>query len=190
MLTLLEDSFRIDIKAMKKIVFTTVTMLSLSLWTTFAVAQTADTESAQAQNNEQITNDEAQELVAAANSSKINIQTRPEIMGLWGMEIPQNQSCVEYYNFSGENSMVIKSADEWSIAQYQYEAPSNRSESLPMLIFKISYDNNEMDCSGVKQDQSNELSKFFVKWVNQNQIQFCATQRGENCFATLNKQLP
>ena len=65
MLTLLEDSFRIDIKAMKKNVFTTVTMLSLSLWTTFAVAQTADTESAQTQNNEQITNDEAKANVLA-----------------------------------------------------------------------------------------------------------------------------
>ena len=175
---------------MKKNVVMTAILLSLGVSSTLTLAQTADTQAAQAQNNEQMTNDEAQELVAAANSSKINIQTRPEIMGLWGMEIPQNQSCVEYYNLSSQNSMVIKSADEWSIAQYQYEAPSNRSESLPMLIFKISYDNNEMDCSGVKQDQSNELSKFFVKWVNQNQIQFCGTQRGENCFATLNKQLP
>ncbi|MFC3902349.1 hypothetical protein SAMN05421749_10394 [Acinetobacter marinus] len=175
---------------MKKIVCTTVAMMSLGFWTTLAVAQTADTEVAQAQNNEQITNEEAQELVAAANSSKINIQTRPEIMGLWGMEIPDNKRCVEYYNFSGENNMVIKSDQEWSIGQYQYQAPSNRSEYLPTLIFQIKYDNNQTDCSGVKQDQTGEIQQFFVKWVNPTQIQFCGNQRGEQCFATLNKQLP
>lgn len=175
---------------MKKNVVMTAMLLSLGVSSTLTLAQTADTEAAQAQNNEQMTNDEAQELVAAANSSKINIRTRPEIMGLWGMEIPKNQSCVEYYNFSGENNVVIKSDSEWSIGQYQYQAPSNRSEYLPTLIFQIKYDNNEMDCSGVQQDQTGEIQQFFVKWVNPNQIQFCGNQRGENCFATLNKQLP
>lgn len=175
---------------MKKNVVMAAMLLSLGVSSTLTLAQTADTQAAQAQNNEQMTNDDAQELVAAANSSKINIQTRPEIMGLWGMEIPKNQSCVEYYNFSGENNVVIKSDSEWSIGQYQYQAPSNRSEYLATLIFQIKYDNNEMDCSGVQQDQTGEIQQFFVKWLNPNQIQFCGNQRGENCFATLNKQLP
>jgi hypothetical protein len=34
--------------------------------------------------------------------------TRPEIMGLWGMEIPNNKKCVEYYNFRGMNEVVLK----------------------------------------------------------------------------------
>ena len=165
-------------------------MLSLSLWTTFALAQTADTESAQAQNNEQITNDEAQELVAAANSSKINIQTRPEIMGLWGMEIPNNKKCVEYYNFRGMNEVVIKSNQEWSYGLYDYQPSEDHKERLPALVLQIKYDNNQMDCSGQTLDQTGEVSQYFVKWENDHTINFCANEKGEKCFATLRRVLP
>lgn len=123
-------------------------------------------------------------------AGQFNIVTRHEIMGLWGMEIPKNQQCLEYYNFSSPTDVVINSAQEWSIGQYQYQVPGNRSEQYPALIMQIKYDNNEKDCSGVQQDQTGEIQQFFVKWVSPKQIQFCASNKGDNCFATLNRVLP
>ena len=146
------------------------------LCSTFTLANTAPVETKKAE--------------AAPASGLINIITRPEIMGLWGMEIPANKQCVEYYNFRQNNEVVIKSAKEWSIGQYQYQPQNNRSEQLPALVMQIKYDNNEVDCSGVQNDQAGEVQHFFVKWVNKEQIQFCASNNGENCFATLNRSLP
>ena len=124
------------------------------------------------------------------NAGKISIVTHSDLIGTWGMDIPSNKQCIEYYNFKSENDVVINSAKEWSIGQYQYQAPSNRSDQLPAMVMQIKYDNNEKDCSGVQVDQTGELQQFFIKWVTDQQIQFCATNKGDNCFATLNKVLP
>ncbi|KAA8734771.1 hypothetical protein F4V57_03135 [Acinetobacter qingfengensis] len=126
----------------------------------------------------------------ADNQGSISIINRPEIVGLWGMDIPNNKQCVEYYNFRGNNEVVVKSAQEWSIGQYQYQAPNNRAEVLPMLIMQIKYDNNEKDCSGIQEDQTGQIQQFFVKWINPQKIEFCGTEKGQQCFAILNKQLP
>lgn len=126
----------------------------------------------------------------ALDAGQFNIMTRHEIMGLWGMEIAKNRQCVEYYNFRSATDVVINSAKEWSIGQYQYQVPGNRSEQLPSLIMQIKYDNNEKDCSDVQQDQTGEIQQFFVKWVTPQQIQFCASNKGENCFAILNRVRP
>lgn len=130
------------------------------------------------------------EAEVAALAGKISIVTRSDLMGTWGMDIPTNKQCIEYYNFRSESEVVINSGKEWSIGQYQYQAPNNRSEQLPALVMQIKYDNNEKDCSGVQVDQTGELQQFFIKWVSDKQIQFCASNKGENCFATLNKVLP
>lgn len=167
-------------KFMKKIALT----ICCTLCSTFALAQNTPETKQQPETSPEI------QAESVANASTIRITTRPEILGLWGMEIPPNQQCVEYYNFRGSNEVVIKSDQEWSLGQYQYQVPNNRSEQLPALIFHIKYDNNEKDCSGVQEDQTGEIQQFFVKWVNPQQIQFCGSDKGDNCFATLNKQLP
>ncbi|MCP5613370.1 hypothetical protein NL294_27060, partial [Klebsiella pneumoniae] len=78
----------------------------------------------------------------------IRISTRPEILGLWGMQIPNNKKCVEYYNFRGGNEVVVNSGKEWSAGLYDYQAsPDNTQEKLPALIMQIKYENNEVDCS-------------------------------------------
>lgn len=163
---------------MKKIVLA----ISTVLWSVSAMANTNQTILA--------TETDSGAVQQAPASGLINIVTRPEIMGLWGMEIPTSKQCVEYYNFRQDNGVVIKSADEWSLGQYQYQVPSNRSEQLPALVMQIKYDNNEKDCSGNQVDQTGEVQQFFVKWINQQQIQFCANHNGENCFATLHRSLP
>ena len=128
--------------------------------------------------------------VSVNEEPNINIITRHEIMGLWGMEIPKNPKCIEYYNFSTASDVIVNSDKEWSIGQYQYQVPNNRSEQLPALVIHIKYDNNEKDCSGVQENQTGEVQQFFVKWNASDQIEFCAGNKGENCFATLNRIRP
>ncbi len=130
----------------------------------------------------------APQQVTKANA--IRVTTRPEIMGLWGMEIPNNKKCVEYYNFRGSSDVVIKSGQEWSYGLYDYQPSEDHKERLPALILQIKYDNNEKDCSGQAQDQTGEVSQYFVKWSNDHTIDFCANEKGDKCFATLRRVLP
>jgi hypothetical protein len=132
----------------------------------------------------------ASQAAVEVDSSSINVINRPEIMGLWGMEVPNNKQCVEYYNFRANNEVIVNSALEWSVGQYQYHAPNNRAEVLPMLIMQIKYDNNQKDCSDTQEDQTGQVQQFFVKWNTPQQIEFCGTEKGQQCFATLNKKLP
>lgn len=123
--------------------------------------------------------------------SLIRISTRPEILGLWGMDMPQNKKCVEYYNFRSGNEVVVNSAKEWSVGMFEYQpSPDNTLSILPTLVMQVNYENNETDCSGNKVDQSGEVSQYFVKWKNANQINFCASELGKDCFATLHRVLP
>lgn len=127
---------------------------------------------------------------ASAVANTFRIVTRPEIMGLWGMEIPTNRKCVEYYNFKSDNNVIIKSGDEWSSGIYDYQLPQDTTAQVPALILQVKYDNNQKDCSGNQEDQSGEVSQYFVKWQNPYTINFCATEKAEQCFATLRRILP
>ena len=127
---------------------------------------------------------------ASAVANTFRIVTRPEIMGLWGMEIPTNRKCVEYYNFKSDNNVIIKSGDEWSSGIYDYQLPQDTTAQVPALILQVKYDNNQKDCSGNQEDQSGEVSQYFVKWQNPHTINFCPTEKAEQCFATLRRILP
>jgi hypothetical protein len=125
------------------------------------------------------------------DQNSIRISTRPEILGLWGMEMPKDKKCVEYYNFRGGNQVVVHSAKEWSTGMFEYQpSPDNTLSTLPTLVMQVNYENNEVDCSGNKVDQSGEISQYFVQWKNNNQINFCASELGKDCFATLRRVLP
>lgn len=164
---------------MKKTALITALFLSFSSFT-MAAEQTTQVQTAPAST-----------VTATNKTSYIRINTRPEILGLWGMEIPNNKKCTEFYNFRGQNEVVVNSGKEWSIGLFDYQpSPDNTLEKPPVLIMQIKYENNEIDCSGQKQDQSGEVSQYFVKWINKNQINFCASDKGDQCFATLNRVLP
>jgi len=62
---------------------------------------------------------------AAEIPNTFTVKTRPEIVGLWGMEIPNNKKCIEYYNFKGNNNVVIKSGDEWTSGTGSFAADSS-----------------------------------------------------------------
>ena len=124
-------------------------------------------------------------------ANTIKITTRPEILGLWGMDIPGNKKCVEYYNFRGSNEVVVNSGKEWSAGLYDYQpSPDNTLEKWPALVMQIKYENNEKDCSGFKEDQTGEMSNVFVRWENSNSIDFCADEKGDKCFVSLHRIRP
>ncbi|MDM1765423.1 MULTISPECIES: hypothetical protein [unclassified Acinetobacter] len=133
----------------------------------------------------------ASQVITPLVANTIRISTRPEILGLWGMEIPNNKKCVEYYNFRGGNEVVVNSGKEWSIGLFDYQpSPDNTKEKLPALIMQIKYENNQVDCSGYQENQAGEVSQYFVRWKNENTIKFCASEKEDKCFATLNRVLP
>lgn len=124
-----------------------------------------------------------------ANDNPIQIISKSEIVGLWGMEVTSNKKCTEYYNFKSNQEVIIKSGQEWSNGLYEYH-PALDAQSLAALVLKIKYDNNEVDCSGQQIDQSDEVSQYFVQWKSPNTINFCNNDKAEQCFATLYRVLP
>ena len=132
------------------------------------------------------TNVNQQTVMSAVNSYQS--VSRPEISGLWGMSIPNNKRCVEYYNFKNNNQVVINSGKEWSTGLYDYQP--QEAEVAPVLVLQIKYDNNEVDCSGRKEDQTGEISQYYVNWKSPSVINFCDGEKGKDCFATLQRILP
>jgi hypothetical protein len=131
-----------------------------------------------------------EEMDLVEDSNPIRIVTRPEIVGLWGMQIANNKKCIEYYNFKSNNNVVIKSGQEWSSGIYDYQSSQEERSALPALILQVKYDNNEVDCSGYSEDQTGEISQYFVQWKNSSTINFCSNEKAEQCFATLRRILP
>lgn len=136
------------------------------------------------------TEQETDGIADSAMSNTIRIQTRPEIVGLWGMQIANNKKCVEYYNFKSNNDVIIKSGQEWSSGIYDYQPSQEERSLLSALILQVKYDNNERDCSGLQEDQTGEISQYFVQWKNASTINFCSNDKAEQCFATLRRVLP
>jgi hypothetical protein len=143
-----------------------------------------------AENNKLVQAQKAEEQSQASAVNSFRVITRPEIVGLWGMEIPNNRKCIEYYNFKSNNDVVIKSGSEWSSGMYDYQPAQDLDNQIPALILQVKYDNNEVDCSGNQSDQTGEISQYFVQWKNASTINFCANEKGEQCFATLRRVLP
>ena len=106
------------------------------------------------------------------------------------MEIPNNHKCVEYYNFKSNSDVVIKSGAEWSTGIYDYQPSTDKNVQLPALILQVKFDNNQVDCSGSQEDQTGEMSQYFVKWQSPSTINFCANDKAQQCFATLRRVLP
>ena len=160
---------------MKKAYLTVLLMLSSSL--VMATDNKNTTQNADVKNRVEVVN-------------RFKVTTRSELVGLWGMEIPNNRKCIEYYNFKGNNDVVIKSGSEWSSGVYDYQPAEDPNAQIPALILQVKYDNNQMDCSGSQQDQTGEISQYFVKWKSPSVINFCANEQAEQCFATLRRVLP
>lgn len=134
--------------------------------------------------SEQTTN----QFQSAVNTVKISL--KPEIVGLWGMNIDNKRKCTEFYNFKSNNEFIVKSDKEWTTGFYEYEPMMNADDKRSILTLQVNHDNNEVDCSGNKIDQSDEVSQYSVKWTNSQSIELCNPERPDDCFATLNRVLP
>ena len=132
----------------------------------------------------------SQENQFRSSVNTVKISLKPELVGLWGMEMDKKNQCVEYYNFKSNNELVVKSGKEWTTSFYEYEPMVDMDDQINILTIQVNYDNNEIDCSGDQVNQTGELSQYNVKWKTPKTIEFCSTEQKDQCFATLNRVLP
>lgn len=126
--------------------------------------------------------------VQSTNTVKVSL--KPEIVGLWGMPIPNNKKCTEYYNFQSNNNLIVNSGAEWSTGFYEYQPNQDADDKQSMLMINIKYDNNQTDCSGNRIDQTDEVSQYLVKWRDAKSFELCSVEENSNCFAILRKISP
>ncbi len=114
----------------------------------------------------------------------LNIQSSPNKNLVTSTKAP-NQ-CRELYNFAADNEVWTVSGKELTYGRYLI---THREEGLPIIAIKTIYDNNEVDCSGNKIDQTDEALIAFVNHDG-NQMQWCADPDGKECFMNFNRILP
>jgi hypothetical protein len=89
-----------------------------------------------------------------------------------------------------KGDVVIKSGAEWTYGNYVYQVPAASEPGTPILAMRIQYDNLQTDCSGNAIDQRGEDQQQYVKWTGPSSMEFCGTQDGSQCFASLKRVLP
>ena len=100
---------------------------------------------------------------------------------------PQND-CQETYTFAEDNKMWSVSGAEWTYGRY---VVSHQEEGLPLIAINTIYDNNEVDCSGNRVDQSGEMMLAFVDYESDiPYMHWCEDKEGKACFMTFKKKLP
>lgn len=129
-------------------------------------------------------------VVADNMQNNIKISTRPALVGLWGMPIPENKKCTEYYNFKSNHDVFIRSGAEWSYGNYDYQPRIDLNNSSALLNLHIRHDNNEIDCSGIQEDQSGEMTRVAITWHTPSHISFCLEDHPNQCFASLRRIYP
>ncbi|MBF7691538.1 MULTISPECIES: hypothetical protein [Acinetobacter] len=120
----------------------------------------------------------------------ITIVPRPVIYGLWGIELPNNKKCMEFYNFKTGNRLVINSASEWATGVYDYQPSPDNNVKVGALAIQMKFDNNQPDCSGQRTEVNTDVAQYYVHWKDQNNLQFCTSADGNQCFVNLKRILP
>ena len=98
----------------------------------------------------------------------------------------QSTQCRELYNFAADNEMWAVSGKEWTYGRYLV---THLEEGLPLIAIKTIYDNNEVDCSGNKIDQTDESLIAFLKHKD-NEMEWCADAEGKECFMSFHRVRP
>ncbi|MER2163778.1 MAG: hypothetical protein ABS921_06590 [Psychrobacter alimentarius] len=114
----------------------------------------------------------------------LNIQSNPNTDLIASTKV--SNQCRELYNFAADNEVWTVSGKELTYGRYLI---THREEGLPIIAIKTIYDNNEVDCSGNKIDQTDEALIAFVNHDG-NQMQWCADPDGNECFMNFNRILP
>ena len=114
----------------------------------------------------------------------LNIQSNPNKDLIASTKV--SNQCRELYNFAADNEVWTVSGKELTYGRYLI---TYREEGLPIIAIKTIYDNNEVDCSGNKIDQTDEALIAFVNHDG-NKMQWCADPDGNECFMNFNRILP
>ncbi|MBO6224791.1 MAG: hypothetical protein J6N72_04965 [Psychrobacter sp.] len=114
----------------------------------------------------------------------LNIQSNPNKDLIASTKV--SNQCRELYNFAADNEVWTVSGKELTYGRYLI---THREEGLPIIAIKTIYDNNEVDCSGNKIDQTDEALIAFVNHDG-NKMQWCADPDGNECFMNFNRILP
>lgn len=97
-----------------------------------------------------------------------------------------NTQCRELYYFGADNEMWAISGAERTYGRYLV---THGEEGLPIIAIQTVFDNNEVDCSGNKVDQTDEALLAYLDHKD-NKMQWCADAEGKDCFMTFTKVLP
>lgn len=130
--------------------------------------------------------------VDAGTSSDVNMaqivkHDYPVIAGQWEIELDKDTTeCREIYNFDKDDLVVTTSAKEWTYGKYFIKHNDN---GLPMIGIQTTYDNNQVDCSGIKVDQTGESLMVFLNY-QQNEMYWCADPNGKQCTTKFTRVLP
>ena len=114
----------------------------------------------------------------------LNIQSNPNKDLIASTKV--SNQCRELYNFAADNEVWTVSGKELTYGRYLI---THREEGLPIIAIKTIYDNNEVDCSGTKIDQTDEALIAFLNH-DCNQMKCCADPDGNECFMNFNRILP
>lgn len=123
----------------------------------------------------------------APSVAKVVKVDNPPIVGLWRLHLEKAKDCTEDYNFKSDRKLSVVSGAEWTHGSYDL---IYKEKSLPILILKTAFDDNNVDCSGVQRDQTGEHFAAYIKQNSDNEFELCERDDGKNCFMRFNRILP
>lgn len=106
------------------------------------------------------------------------------LVGQWVMPVPNNAQCSEFYHFDANGQFQVQSNQERVTGRYEVV----ENGGLPQLNFAFTQDNQMVDCFGNNVDQTNTTDRNFMKWQNENLVEWCSDATGQNCPVKLYRQ--
>ena len=105
----------------------------------------------------------------------------------WGLVRPDT-ACIEYYKFSPDGKVDIKSNQEEVSGRYSFMT-SDKPFELPAVAIQFETDNQKADCVGNAQNLVGQTSSNYIKKESNQKILFCLDEFGKNCPVYLRPEL-
>lgn len=106
----------------------------------------------------------------------------------WGLVRPDT-ACIEYYKFSPDGKVDIKSNQEEVSGRYSFMT-SDKPFELPAVAIQFETDNQKADCSGSTENQAGISTVNFLKKQSNEKIYFCIDSLGKNCPVYIRPENP
>ena len=100
-------------------------------------------------------------ILASCSSDNSAVQT-VSIVGNWTYIVPATQ-CIESYKFNSDNTVRITALDEVIDGTYSISSLSNIN-GRPLLSILLLTDNQQPDCEGNNDDDSNSVLDVFIEF--------------------------